>query len=342
MKNKFKSSMKEFADSAKFSECRKAFPELEEKRKAFVEKFPPERIRTLTLEEYCIGGGNKNSFCYGLEYGLDRLGTIRGSYSQKFGVWFSNKSGKYEFVGKWKCNSPEETLKNVLEEIVKLLDCGKRKDIKGIEENRIAEIVKIKLLATYYPESFLCVSSSVHLNFYAEVFGLKNAEKLSSVKQNAELMKLKNSDSVAKEWNNYFFMCFLYECILPEEKSDPEDFDRTMLGEKDSSYYIEKNGTNKIRAESRKVFKQLKKLYGGVCQICGEDTVKKYGCDITEGHHIEYFSIGQISGGQNLMCLCPNCHRMIHKLNPDFNGKKLCYKFKNGEIRPLVVNKHLK
>ena len=34
MKNKFKSSMKEFADSAKFSECRKAFPELEEKRKA--------------------------------------------------------------------------------------------------------------------------------------------------------------------------------------------------------------------------------------------------------------------------------------------------------------------
>lgn len=343
MRNGLEDKIKRFSGSSEFAECEKSFPELEEKRKAFTEKYTPEKISDLTLEEYCIGRQNRDSFCYGLEYGLEKLGNIRGSYSSKFGVWFSAESGEYKFTKKWKGKTPEETLGKILEEIVKLLDYGKSKNIKAIDESPLSAVVKLKLLATFYPDSFLCISSSEHLDIFAKEFGIGNVGRLSPVAKNTELMKCKNSDPLTRDWSDYTFMIFLYRCVFPVNEMTPSDFDEILLGDTVPSGYKETAEKTKVRAESRKVFMQLKKLYKGVCQLCGDDTEEKYGCDITEGHHIEYFSVNQISGGQNLMCLCPNCHRMIHKMNLEFDRKEMCYYgFGGGEVKSLAVNKHLK
>lgn len=60
----------------------------------FLEKYPLERLKELTLEEYT--NSDKNSFCYMLEFGLKGLGSIKGSSSFKFGIYRYNKRPKNE------------------------------------------------------------------------------------------------------------------------------------------------------------------------------------------------------------------------------------------------------
>lgn len=47
-----------------------------------------------------------------------------------------------------------------------------------------------------------------------------------------------------------------------------------------------KSSDNKIRIYNTTIIKQLKKLYGGRCQLCGERPVNSFQTDICEVHHI--------------------------------------------------------
>ncbi len=67
------------------------------------------------------------------------------------------------------------------------------------------------------------------------------------------------------------------------------------------------------------IIKQLKLLYKGSCQICGCAPFEEYSDNICEVHHIEYFANTQNNNASNLIVLCPNHHRLIHKLNPVYD-----------------------
>ena len=62
------------------------------------------------------------------------------------------------------------------------------------------------------------------------------------------------------------------------------------------------------------------RIHGTVCQGCGFDFEKTYGeigRRYIEVHHIKPLSEGEGSIGVNadtdLICVCANCHRMIHR-----------------------------
>lgn len=66
------------------------------------------------------------------------------------------------------------------------------------------------------------------------------------------------------------------------------------------------------------------KIHGTKCQICGFDFEKTYGLlgkDFIEVHHIKplYLTKGEIEidPKADLMCLCSNCHRIIHRNRHD-------------------------
>ena len=67
----------------------------------------------------------------------------------------------------------------------------------------------------------------------------------------------------------------------------------------------------------------------GICELCKNKApfFDKYGNPFLETHHVEYLSKGGKDSIENVVALCPNCHRRIHNLklesDIDFLKEKL-------------------
>ena len=102
-----------------------------------------------------------------------------------------------------------------------------------------------------------------------------------------------------------------------------------------------KTSEGKVRVYKTSIIKQLKKLYGGCCQLCGKKPFDEFDADICEAHHIEYFSESQNNDSSNLIILCPNHHRLMHKLNPVFDAEKGEFDYGNGKNEKIKLDYHL-
>lgn len=89
------------------------------------------------------------------------------------------------------------------------------------------------------------------------------------------------------------------------------------------------------------IIKQLKLLYKGSCQICGCVPFQEFTPNICEVHHIEYFANSQNNNASNLIVVCPNHHRLIHKLNPVYDKEEQCFKLPDGSKMKIKLNCHL-
>ncbi|WP_019680668.1 HNH endonuclease signature motif containing protein [Ruminococcus flavefaciens] len=96
-----------------------------------------------------------------------------------------------------------------------------------------------------------------------------------------------------------------------------------------------------VRIYDHSIIYGLKALYKGRCQLCGYFPLDEFITDITEAHHIEYYSETQNNDASNILILCPNHHSIIHKLNPTFDRKQMRYLFPNGIILGLKLNYHI-
>ncbi len=101
------------------------------------------------------------------------------------------------------------------------------------------------------------------------------------------------------------------------------------------------NTSINIRIYNPRIIKELKKLYKGKCQLCGNAPFKEYGVDITEVHHIDYFSRSMNNDSSNLIVLCPNHHRLIHKTDPEYLPEKKVFIFHDGYSETVKLDYHL-
>lgn len=97
----------------------------------------------------------------------------------------------------------------------------------------------------------------------------------------------------------------------------------------------------KIRKLNNKIGDNLKLLYGYRCQICGNLIGEEYASNVAEAHHIDYFIKSLNNDSDNILIVCPNHHRIIHKVNPQFDKTSLIYKYPNGYHEGLKINKHI-
>lgn len=101
-----------------------------------------------------------------------------------------------------------------------------------------------------------------------------------------------------------------------------------------------------VREANNRVFdtriqKSLKKLYEFRCQICGARAIEMYGVDVSEAHHLELFSLTANNDAKNIMIVCPDHHRIIHKAKPIFNTEFKRFDYSNGKQESLMYNIHL-
>jgi hypothetical protein len=185
--------------------------ENEQLRDEFVRYFTPQKIASMTIDEYVIGLQNKESFCYKLERTLKNLGNISGQPSFKFGVWFSPSKMQYCFEQRFGNNHFDAFQKFKLS-LLQLLEDGKHKNYDAIKNNPINSLIKGKILATYYPEKYLNIYSIKHLNFYLTALDLNSKDLMAAdaVDKREALVNFKNSDKDMSKWSNYVFSIFLW------------------------------------------------------------------------------------------------------------------------------------
>lgn len=119
-----------------------------------------------------------------------------------------------------------------------------------------------------------------------------------------------------------------------------ETFFNYNVDDIDTGFYCS-SGFNKIRKLNRSIGDNLKLLYNYRCQICGKPIGDKYGSNVVESHHIDYFVSSLNNDSSNQIIVCPNHHSIIHDVNPVFRRNDLSYVYENGYIEKLVLNLHL-
>lgn len=63
----------------------------------------------------------------------------------------------------------------------------------------------------------------------------------------------------------------------------------------------------------------VKRIADGKCQYCGEDApfIDKQGEPYLEAHHVKRLADGGRDAIDNVVAICPNCHRKVHVLNDE-------------------------
>jgi 5-methylcytosine-specific restriction protein A len=122
---------------------------------------------------------------------------------------------------------------------------------------------------------------------------------------------------------------------------DPEAVDRLMIDEargiaEERRQYLH---TRALRRDARLVT-VLRELYNGRCQICAWDPPHRYGAEICEGHHLRWLSRGGDDAVSNMVLLCPNHHRAVHRCDAPFDWADGAFVF--GDQREgLLERRHL-
>jgi 5-methylcytosine-specific restriction endonuclease McrA len=74
--------------------------------------------------------------------------------------------------------------------------------------------------------------------------------------------------------------------------------------------------TTCVYSRSILVKEYARRVANGICQLCEKEApfFDRNGKPFLEVHHIHYLSLGGSDTLDNVIALCPNCHRKIHQL----------------------------
>lgn len=125
-------------------------------------------------------------------------------------------------------------------------------------------------------------------------------------------------------------------------EKDEFDFEQWLKSNNDDKASIQqKQAIIKVRKYKYSIITNLKAIYNGTCQICGYSSIDDFGVDISQGHHIEYFSKSQNNNPSNIAILCPNHHSLVHATKATFDRADKCFICNNGSKLKLIKNYHL-
>lgn len=206
----------------------------------------------------------------------------------------------------------------------------------------INNLVPIKITIDKFNEFF-----QYNSNFIPQGYSNINEEQFCSlIKEYTsvdEIIKFLNNDFATIENNIKKEIEAIGEKSIEEAVEEMSDykFDEYIKSLDTSASIKIIEGIKKVRKYNREIIKELKKRYGYRCQICGQTTIEEYGQSIVEAHHIESFSLTQNNKPENILILCPNHHRLVHRCNAKVNKKDLTVEYDNGKVEKikLIISK---
>lgn len=178
---------------------------------AFYEKFPKERLKELTLENYSIGTGNNDSFCWWIERGLEDLGYYFPGTSRSYKIYWSKPKDEYSKHGFVKDVEDDELAMNMVAKT--LYDLVNNGNTEQAFE-RFGNSFVLKVLQSYYPDEYFPINSEEAIKNALMLFDSYD-DSLSLIDQNRKLTqiylakksqlnsKITKNEFAAIIWNNF-------------------------------------------------------------------------------------------------------------------------------------------
>ena len=202
----------------------------------FVKRYPIDILSTLTLEEYLFskkGDGNADTFCCHLQNDV-RNSSMKTCYPAFYGI--------YMVGGKVHLNSTltamgftdnTSAFKWQINEIIDLLNAGKKHDLESIEKNKVNSLVKNKLLSIYYPDEYLPMNTMGYIETILDRLEIEYDKQESTIKKSERLLNWKKNQGITKEWTNHYFMLFcdhyfFFDSDGEDWKKKAEDIDQEI------------------------------------------------------------------------------------------------------------------
>ncbi|MDE6341076.1 MAG: DUF3883 domain-containing protein [Muribaculaceae bacterium] len=204
---------------------RSNFKLIEQKRKNFTRRFCPGNIRKMNIDDYVQGKGLKDeSFCYGLEWGLEHMGKITGATAHKFGIFYSKSKKDYIITKAWNRGSLEKSFRNLANELADLIENAEDGKLEEIRKSPFSKMVKGKILSIYLPEKHLNIFSEDHLDYFIHRLDLddKVEYKNDVLDKRRVLTEFKESIPEMDKWPLHAFGHFLYT-VYPGFPKNSED-----------------------------------------------------------------------------------------------------------------------
>lgn len=192
-------------------------------RGEFLKAFPLESLQSLKLDDYVIGH-QRPTFCAHVEAKTRPWANIQGATSVKFGIYFgktkTDPEKKYRFTRRFG-ETLDKAFRSVKAAVLELTRLGQavQLDFAGIDDNPLSQMFKAKILSLYFPDRFLNICSSAHLEMLGAELGF-GGDRPSSEYQHL-LLVTKLSNTTTRTWSNPKFMSFLYQTYLPRGGQKP-------------------------------------------------------------------------------------------------------------------------
>lgn len=158
------------------------YKEQHQLNKEFLERFPLEKLKDMTLEQY-TNLDKSDSFCYWLEFKSKILGSVGGSNSYKFGIYRYNQKPKdnsnclYDDKYTWWATlgkTAGEAFEKVKKAVIVAAESGRNGNLDDIEaiNNEIGPMIKWKIAFIYSNEKIIPYYSYDRLRVIGEKKGM--------------------------------------------------------------------------------------------------------------------------------------------------------------------------
>lgn len=152
----------------------------------FQNTFPTDSLKGMTLNEFAIGTGENDSFCWWLEVKLHELGRFSPGSSNNYPIYWSKDKNNYVINKKVGDDvDAESAMKIIADQLFKL--------VQGTDlEASIALLGKsftLKVLNSYYPDRYFPINSENALNNALKLFGAYD-RKMSLIEKNKKLYSI--------------------------------------------------------------------------------------------------------------------------------------------------------
>ena len=208
----------------------------------FIEQFPLDSLPNLTLEQYCVGKGDGNSFCWWIERGLQPVlarympGTSKGHLIYFLGDGSVYKNKRLADL------SDEEALRYTLKVQHCVAAADPDGDLSWIDDDQeiyrragvdarvtMSNGRKLRLVTCYQPSRMLPISSPGHLGHFLNVLGWPSDDIPPENQSIGRMQRLMRYYDLAREslpeLTPYGFMLGLYDesLGLAPPKADKDD-----------------------------------------------------------------------------------------------------------------------
>lgn len=223
---------------------------------SFQARFPADRLASMSLRDYAIGGGDQDNFCWWLERGLADVGRYSPGSSRGHAI-YRQRDGSYYLPLELASSTPEQAMAKVAEWHARVVALGGGPTPEAADAEPLAQTKRsrtIKLLQSYFPDRFLPINSMDHLAKLLAGFGV-DAEHIPDgpVARNRLLFRLFEEIAAPRGLTALDFMRIIYARFDPRGiKLDPERVTgatrlfRLMYGDTfDASRFVEEERTYK-------------------------------------------------------------------------------------------------